>query len=63
MNLTWFDDRIFATSFLLHEGRIYWLEGGEDLRPIDIKDFKHLSSNKLRWKLTKKRYYAKCWEL
>ena len=63
MDLTWFYDRIFATSFLIHEGRIYWLEGGEDLRPIDIKDFKHLSAKKLRWKLTRKRYYAKCWEL
>ena len=39
MELSAIADRIFATSFLLHDGRIYWLEGGEDLRPIDIKDY------------------------
>lgn len=63
MNLHAYSDRFFATSFLMHEGRIYWLEGGEDLRPIDIKDFKHVSSKNLRWKLSRKRYYARCWEL
>ena len=62
-NLVWYNDRIFASSFLIHEGRIYWIEGGEDLRPIDIKDFSYISANKLRWKLTRKRHYAKCWEL
>lgn len=63
MELSALSDRIFATSFLLHDGRIYWLEGGEDLRPIDIKDFSHISSCQLRWKITRKRHYAKCWEI
>ena len=62
MDLCSCSDRIFASSFLLHEGRFYWLEGAEDLRPIDIKDFSYISAEKLRWKLDKKRYYAKCWE-
>ena len=63
MELSAIADRIFASSFLLHDGRIYWLEGGEDLRPVDIKDFSHISSCKLIWKVIRKRYYAKCWEI
>ena len=63
MELSALSDRIFASSFLLHEGRIYWMEGGEDLRPIDIKDFPYISSCQLRWKIIRKRPYAKCWEI
>lgn len=63
MELGTLTDRIFASSFILHEGRIYWLEGGEDLSPIDIKDYPYISSGQLRWKITRKRYYAKCFEI
>ena len=63
MELSFLSDRIFASSFLLHEGRFYWLEGGEDLRPIDIKDFPYVSSSKLRWKIIRKSSYAKCFEI
>lgn len=63
MDLSVLSDLIFATSFLIHNGRIYWLEGGEDLRPIDIKDFPYISSLNLRWKIIRKRHYAKCWEI
>ena len=63
MDLSSLSDRIFASSFLLHEGRFYWLEGGEDLRPIDISYFSYISSRNLRWKIIRKRDYAKCWEI
>lgn len=63
MDLSTLSDRIFASSFLLHDGRIYWMEGGEDLRPIDIKDFSYISSRNLRWKIIRKRPYAKYWEI
>ena len=63
MELNTLSDRFFATSFLLHDGRFYWLEGGEDLRPIDIEYFSHISSRELRWKIIKKSNYAKYWEI
>ncbi len=63
MEMSVLADRIFATSFLFHDDRFYFLEGGEDLRPIDINDFPYISSCELRWKITKKRHYAKCWEI
>ena len=48
---------IYLSSIILHEGYIYWVEGNDELLPIDIKDNYHIRSKKLRWKIIPKSNY------
>ena len=46
---------IYLSTIMFHDGCIYWVDGGDDLRPIDIKDNPYIMSKKLRWKITDKK--------
>lgn len=45
---------IYLSTILFHENRIYWIDGNDELSPIDIKDYQHISASKLRWKIIDK---------
>ena len=45
---------IYLSSLFFHENRIYWLEGNDELGPVDIKDNSHISAGSLRWKIIPK---------
>lgn len=45
---------IYLSCILFHEGSIYWLDGSDELLPIDIKDYPYISARKLRWKIIPK---------
>ena len=46
---------IYLSTILMHEGRFYWIDGGDELSPIDIKDNPYISSGRLRWKIIDKK--------
>ena len=46
---------IYLSTILMHEGRFYWIDGGDDLSAIDIKDNPYISSGRLRWKIVDKK--------
>ena len=45
---------IYLSSIVFDNGLIYWVDGGDDLRPIDIKDNPYVCSKFLRWKIIPK---------
>lgn len=45
---------IYLASIVFHNDLIYWLDGGDELLPIDIPDNPYICSKKLRWKLIEK---------
>ncbi len=45
---------IYLSSIVFHNGLIYWVDGGDELRPIDIKDNPFICSKFLRWKIIDK---------
>lgn len=45
---------IYLSSIVFHNGYIYWLDGGDELRPIDIKDHPYIMAQKLRWRIIDK---------
>ena len=46
---------IYLSTFLLHEGRIYWLEGSDEFSAVDIPDCSRISAKRLRWRIRDKR--------
>ena len=45
---------IYLSSIVFHDGLIYWVDGGDDLLPIDIKDNPYISSKYLRRRIIDK---------
>ena len=45
---------VYLSSIVFFEGFIYWVDGGDDLLPIDLKDNPYIKSKKLRWKIIPK---------
>lgn len=45
---------IYSSTIMFCDGLIYWVDGGDDLSPIDIKDNPYISSKILRWKIIDK---------
>lgn len=43
-------NRIYLSSIVFDENQIYWVDGDEDLRPMDIQYFDYIQGQKLRWK-------------
>lgn len=46
---------IYLSSIIFHNDLIYWVDGGDDLRVIDIPDNPYICAKKLRWKIIDKK--------
>ena len=46
---------MYLTSILFdEEGYVYWLNGNDELRLIDVPDYEYIKCKTFRWKLVKK---------
>ena len=48
---------IYLSSIIMHDGYIYWIEGDEELLPIDIPNHYYIKAKQLRWKIIPKLEY------
>ena len=54
---------IYLASIILHNNLIYWVDGSDELLPIDIKDHPYICASRLRWKLIDKQKHEKSIEV
>lgn len=43
-------NRIYLSSIVIDGKNKYWVDGDEDLRPMDIENFQYIQANHIRWK-------------